>query len=88
MVRSEEGSELPAAIAVRPSGLNVANERYVQGLSLTQTESSPPTMVLPPGWYKPKRVVEVYVEAPVRTRFLDLLERGSDYERIAYEVVV
>jgi len=79
---------LPAAIAVRPSGLNVANEKYEQGLSLTQTESSPPTMVLPPGWYKPKRVVEVFVEAPVRARFLDLLERGSDYERIAYEVVV
>ena len=79
---------LPAAIAVRPSGLNVANEKYVQGLSLTQTESSPPTIVLPPGWYKPKRVVEVFVEAPVRARFLDLLERGSDYERIAYEVVV
>ena len=79
---------LPGAIAVRPSGLNVANERYVQALSLTQTESSPPTMVLPPGWYKPKRVVEVFVEAPVRTRFIDLLERGSDYERISYEVVV
>jgi hypothetical protein len=77
---------LPAAVAVRPSGLNVANEKYIQGLSLTQTESSPPTIVVPPGWYKPKRVVEVFVESPVRVRFLDLLERGSDYERIAYEV--
>ncbi len=79
---------LPGAVAVRPAGLNVANEKYVQGLSLTQTESSPPTLVLPPGWYKPKRVAEVFVEAPVRTRFVDLLERGSDYERISYEVVV
>lgn len=79
---------LPAAIAVRSSGLNVANEKYVQGLSLTQTDSSPPTLVLPPGWYKPKRVLQVFVESPVRTRLLELLERGSDYERIEYEVVV
>ena len=78
---------LPAAVAVRPAGLNVANEKYVQALSLTQTEDSPPTLVLPTGWYKPKRVVEVFVEAPVRTRFIELLERGTDYERVVYEVV-
>jgi hypothetical protein len=78
---------LPAAIAVRSTGLNVANEKYMQALSLTQTESAPPTLVLPLGWYKPKRVVEVYVEAPARTRLLELLERGSDYDRVAYEVV-
>ena len=78
---------LPAAVAVRPAGLNVANEKYVQALTLTQTQDSPPTLVLPTGWYKPKRVVEVYVDAPVRIRLLELLERGTDYERAAYEVV-
>ena len=78
---------LPAAIAIRSTGLNVANEKYLPALSLTKTENAPPALVLPTGWYKPKRVIEVYVESPVRARLLELLERGTDYERASYEVV-
>jgi hypothetical protein len=44
---------------------------------------------VPVGWFKPKRVIEVHVEgqASVRVRLTDAIERGSDYERVAYEVV-
>ncbi len=80
---------LPAAVAVKPTGINVANEKYVQALSLTAAPAlnAPPTLVLPSGWFKPKRVIEVYVEAPVKVRLLEILERGSDYERLSYEIV-
>lgn len=80
---------LPAASAVRPTGLNVVGAKYVQALSLTAVPAlnAPPTLVLPAGWFKPKRVVEVYVEGHVRVRLIEIVDRGSDYERCTYEMV-
>jgi hypothetical protein len=80
---------LPAATAVRPVGLNVTGAKYVQALSLTAVASinAPPSLVLPSGWFKPKRVIEVYVEGHVRVRLTGMIDRGSDYERVAYEIV-
>jgi cyclic-di-GMP-binding protein len=80
---------LPAATAVRPTGLNVIGAKYVQALSLTGVASlnSPPSLVLPAGWFKPKRIVEVYVEGHLRVRLTEIIDRGSDYERCAYEMV-
>ena len=79
---------LPAATAVRPVGLNVMGAKYVQALSLTAVAAlnAPPSLVLPSGWFKPKRVIEVYVEGHVRVRLTEMLDRGSDYERVAYEM--
>jgi hypothetical protein len=79
---------LPAPIAVRATGLNV-QEKYVQALSLTavQALNSPPTLVLPVGWFKPARIIEQFIDAPVRLKLSELVERGSDYERVAYEKV-
>ena len=78
---------LPAGIAARATGLNVQSEKYVPGLSLSgvQALNSPPSVVLPPGWYKPKRVVELFADAPLRVRFTEVMERGTDFERIVYE---
>ncbi len=84
---------LPAATAVRATGLNVQahDAKWVQALSLTAVAAldSPPALVLPAGWFKPKRVIEVFVEGQgaVRVRLTEVIERGSDYERLAYEVV-
>ena len=77
---------LPAAIAVRPAGVNAANEKYVPGLLLTGVAelNAPPSLILPAGWYKPKRVIDVYVESAQRVRLDEVLERGSDFERVAY----
>lgn len=79
---------LPAATAVRPTGLNVQKEQYVQAVSLTAVKAlnSPPSLVLPVGWYKPGRIIEVFVESSIRLRLVQLVERGSDFERVAYEV--
>ena len=80
---------LPAATAVRPTGLNVTGAKYVQALSLTAVAAinAPPSLVLPAGWFKPKRVIEVYVEGHVRVRLTEIIDRGNDYERVAYEMV-
>jgi cyclic-di-GMP-binding protein len=81
---------VPAATAVRATGLNVVDAKYVQALSLTGVAalSSPPSLVLPSGWFKPKRIVEVYVEGHVKVRLTEMIDRGSDYERVAYEMMI
>ena len=80
---------LPAATAVRPTGLNVLDAKYVQALSLTGVPAlkAPPSLVLPSGWFKSKRVIEVYVEGHVKVRLTEMIDRGSDHERVAYEMV-
>jgi hypothetical protein len=40
--------------------------------------------VLPAGWFKPNRVLEVGDDAH-RVRLNEVLERGSDFERVSYE---
>jgi cyclic-di-GMP-binding protein len=80
---------LPAETAVRATGLNAIDAQYVQALSLTAVPAldAPPSLVLPSGWFKPKRVIEVYVDSAVRVRLADLIERGSDFERVTYEIL-
>lgn len=80
---------LPAATAARATGINVLKEQFVPALSLTGVPAldSPPSLVLPAGWYKPKRVIDVYVESPVRVRLTDVIERGGDFERVGYEIL-
>ena len=73
--------------AVRGTGLNDKSERPVLALSLGAVPAvkSPPTLVLPAGWYKPKRVLEVVGEKLFSVRLTEMVERGSDFERVAYE---
>jgi hypothetical protein len=78
---------LPAPIAVRPTGLNVQRETYTPAFALGAVPAlnAPATLVLPSAWYKPKRIVEIHAAEPLRVRFTEVLERGADFERVAYE---
>ena len=55
-------------------------------LTGVQALNSGPSLVLPVGWYKPNRMIEVFVEAPLRVKLTELVERGADFERVAYEI--
>ena len=78
---------VPVPVAVRALGVNVAEERYTQAfmLAAVPTLEAPATLVTATGWYKPKRVIEVAGDKPMRVRLLDVLERGIDFERVTYE---
>ena len=78
---------LPSPIAVRPTGLNVAQESWAPALTLGAVSAlnSPASLVLPSGWYKPKRIIEVYTATSSKARLTELIERGSDFERVAFE---
>ena len=78
----------PRPVAVRPVGVNVsAAEKYVQAIVLEGVSSLgvAPTLVLPVGWFRPRRVIEAYFDKPVRLRLNEMVERGVDFERVAYE---
>ena len=80
---------VPIAAAVRAIGVNVAEEKYVQAFALAAVPAlqAPPTLVTAAGWFKPKRVLEVAIHKPLRVRLLEVIERGTDYERLSYEVL-
>lgn len=80
---------LPLAAAARALGVHAAEERFVQAFALAAVPAlrAPATLVLPPGWFKPKRVIEIAIDKPARARLLEAVERGTDFERVAYETL-
>jgi len=80
---------MPIAAAVRATGVNAAEERYMQAIALAAVPAlnAPATLVVPVGWYKPKRVIEAAIGKAMRVRLLEVIERGTDFERVSYEVL-
>ena len=80
---------VPSPLAARPAGLNVEAESWVPALGLTAVPAlnAPASLILGPGWYKPKRVIELHAESPSKVRLTEVMERGVDFERVAYEQV-
>ncbi len=80
---------VPIAAAVRAIGVNVAEEKYVQSFALAAVPAlnAPPTLVTAAGWFKPKRVIEAAIHKALRVRLLEAVERGTDFERLSYEVL-
>jgi len=80
---------VPEGIAVRGTGVHAAEERYVQAIRLGAVPAlkAAATLVLPVGWFKPRRVVEVAGHPATRLRLLEVLERGVDFERVRFEAL-
>jgi cyclic-di-GMP-binding protein len=80
---------LPAAIGVRPSSSGTNKDKFVPALSLTAVPEfqAPPTLILPAGWYRPNRLIDVFIESVTQVRLVEFLDRGSDFERLTYETV-
>jgi hypothetical protein len=79
---------LPQPVAVRATGLNTFSNRFTQALLLPAMPAlhAMASLLLPPTWFKPGRIIEVYLEGHIRKVRLDqMLERGQDYERVAFQ---
>jgi hypothetical protein len=78
---------VPRAVAVRPTGINAQSEKFVPALYCPALAAlgAPASLILPPGWYRPKRVLEVYSDASESLLLSGVIERGSDFERVAIE---
>jgi hypothetical protein len=76
---------VPQGIAIKPSGPNAA-EPFAQGFLLPAFAplQAPETLVVPVGWFKPKREMEI-ADRQGRVRLAELIDRGADFERVSFE---
>ena len=77
---------IPAVLAARQTGLNVVSEKYQQVLHLPAVQSvhAPETLLLPLGWFKAGRVLDLYSERAWQVRLGAMVERGLDFERCTF----
>jgi hypothetical protein len=77
-------------VAVRGTGSGVlATDPYAPGFFLPalQTLKEPVSIILPPGWFVPGRIVEVVTDRPVLMQLTELLTRGANFERCTFTLV-
>jgi hypothetical protein len=99
-LRMEENGEIfcgvrlfpgtPQAIAVRPSNFTpTGSGRYERALLLPEVPApaTPATLILPAGWFQSSRFVEVFSDRKQVAKLLNLLEKGSDFDRGTIVVV-
>lgn len=81
---------LPEAIAVRPAQIGAAAALYEQGFFLPEVAAlgKAASLVLPGGWFRPERIVEIREQGGVRSlRLKNLLLRGTNFDQISFEAV-
>lgn len=74
----------PQPLAVRRTGVMAAADEFQRGFLLPGHEAGalPACLVLPPGSFKPERIMETWTQiATRRFRLKELIERGVDFER-------
>ena len=77
---------VPETIGARATGVNARNEKFKQAFAMPSVPAlqAPATVILPPGWYKRDKVLEVHTTQIAKIKLVDSLERGFDYERASY----
>ena len=77
---------VPAGIAIRASGINTRQDEYIPALMLPAVMAlqSPDTVVLPPGWFRPKRVIEIYSGSAREIMLMETVMRGADFEQVTF----
>jgi hypothetical protein len=78
----------PLPVAMRGTGVMATREQYKPGFLLPPVAALelPPGAVLPPGSFKPNRIMEAWTaKASYRVRLLEILDRGADFERVTCE---
>lgn len=77
----------PQAISLRGTGLSAVSEKYRPGFLLPEVSAlkEPASVIIPAGWFRAGRVIEVYEQSSRQVRLKQVLDRGSDFERCAFE---
>jgi len=80
---------IPQGVAIRAAGANAAAEQYTPAFLLPALAAlqTPETLVLPAGWFKPAREIEVVGDRAGQLRLASVVDRGADFERVAFEAV-
>ncbi len=80
---------IPQGAAIRAAGAQAAAEQYTQAFLLPAVAAlqAPETLVVPAGWFKQNREIEVLTERPGKLRLASVVDRGADFERITFETL-
>ncbi len=79
-------SSAPKAIPVRPLSNAVSEDPPVPAVLLSETPDDKESLILPPRTFNPSRVLRsLDAGAERRFRLTRLLQRGADFERVAFE---
>jgi cyclic-di-GMP-binding protein len=78
----------PKTLAVRALSTVVQEDPPLAALLLTETPEDKTSLILPPRTFNPSRVLRSMDGTPERRyRLTRLLQRGADFERVAFEVI-
>jgi len=80
---------MPVAIAARSRDQQGAGDGKYQRAFLLPTIASAgieQTLVLPQGWFRSERIVELYTDGPWQVKLKHVIEDGADFERISFEL--
>lgn len=79
---------IPVAAMARATDLaRLGQAKYSEILLLPEIPAlkAPPSLILPVGWFRPSRLIDIWDgETLRRMRLAQLAERGADYERVLY----
>ncbi|BBO22340.1 MAG: hypothetical protein AMXMBFR31_06000 [Candidatus Desulfobacillus denitrificans] len=77
----------PITLALRGTGLSAVNEKYRPGFRLPAVPALkyPESVIVPAGWFRPGRIIELYEQGSRQVRLTQQLDRGSDFERCAFD---
>lgn len=76
-----------SGVSVRPTGIGVtASDQYVPSFFVPGIVAlkEPLSVILPPGWFSPGRVVEIFTDRPVAAKLQELLAKGPNFERCSF----
>ena len=78
---------IPASASVRVAHSNEAEPRTEPAFLLPGVPAlkEPASLVIPPGFYRPDALLELFtMDGPVTIRLTGLLEKGADFERMQF----
>ena len=84
-VRTMPGT--PEGVSVRLGGINAPTDKFVQAVLLSAMPAlhAPATLIVPAGWFRPKRLVELRRGSDSAVLLTAALERGSNFDRCTFE---
>jgi hypothetical protein len=78
---------VPEPVAARSTGINARNDKFQQAFLIPAVPAlqSPASAILPPGWFRKDKVLEIFTTRSSKITLVDSLERGYDFERVSFE---
>ena len=80
---------LPIAIGARPLDQNAEqSSKYQRAFLLPAAPAvhAEQSLVLPQGWFRSGRSIEIYTDGPWQVRLTHVLDDGADFDRVSFDI--